>query len=82
MDRVLLNVVVEHQVPHRSPALLVSEAVRRPPDLVDSHHVDLAQEVFVGLLHLLTSPSVLHINKNVNYAENGNYMKKVIVNVT
>jgi hypothetical protein len=45
------------------------------------HHVDLAHEVLVGL-HPLTYPSVLHINKNVNYTENGNYVKKMRVNVT
>jgi hypothetical protein len=49
--------------------------------LVIGHRVDLDHEVLVGLLRLLTSPSVAY-NKKINYAENGNYMKKMRVNVT
>jgi hypothetical protein len=40
--------------------------------MVIGYRVDLAHEVLVGLLRLLTSPSVLDINKKVTYTENGN----------
>jgi hypothetical protein len=94
VDYVFLDVHVEHQVSRRPPLLLVSEAqrrealwcavvdtslwVQRPPDLLIGHHIDLAHEVLVGLLRLLTNPNVLF----VNYVKKGNYMKKMRVNVT
>lgn len=83
MGRVLLDVDVEHQMSHRLPVALVSEAQRQEAPwcmAVDTtceydvhptigHHVDLAHEVLVRLLRLLPNPSVMHTNEKVNCVE-------------